>query len=486
VSAGEKPWRGRRLHFVGVGGSGMSGYARAAHALGAEVSGSDRADSPYLERLREEGVLDAAIGHDAANVPAGQEVELVYSSAVPMENPERVAARARGLHERPRAELLGELSALRRTIAVAGAHGKTTTSAMIAWTLRELGCDPSWLIGSPIGPRLANSHWGEGDWLVVEADESDRSMLSLDVEIAVLTNVELDHHATFATLEQLREAYAEFLARAKRAIVVWDRADLLALAERSTALAVEGGRLADRPELGVRSRELVAYDVAAPALSADGSRFRWREREVEVSVPGAHNALNALAALEAMRLAGFDGVGEIAGFKGAGRRFQRLGRTASGALVVDDYAHHPTEVAATVQAARTLGCERVIAVFQPHLYSRTAMLAREFGAALAQADVAVVLDVYPARERAEDHPGVSGLLIARAAAERAGGRPVYWLATLAQAQAVLTRLLHAGDVCLAMGAGDVDRLAHGLVDVAEPGIGAELAGGVAPSEKANG
>lgn len=482
MSASEKPWRGRRLHFVGVGGSGMSGYARAAYALGAEVSGSDRADSPYLERLRDEGVLEAAIGHDAANLPAGQEVELVYSSAVPAENPERVAARERGLRERPRAELLGELSALRRTIAVAGAHGKTTTSAMIAWTLRELGCDPSWLVGSPIGARLANSYWGEGDWLVVEADESDRSMLSLEVEIAVLTNVELDHHATFATLERLRAAYAEFLARAREAIVVWDRPDLLALAERANAIAAAA---AAEPDAG--TREIVPYDVPAPALSAAGSRFRWREREVQVSVPGAHNALNAVAALEAVRLAGFDGVSAIAGFKGAGRRFQRLGETVAGALVVDDYAHHPTEVAATVQAARTLGCGRVVAVFQPHLYSRTAILAREFGAALAQADVAVVLDVYPARERAEDHPGVSGLLVARAAAERAGGRPVYWLATPAQAQAVLVGLLRAGDVCLVMGAGDVDRLAHALVAGADcvagarPAAGADCVGGAKPA-----
>jgi UDP-N-acetylmuramate--alanine ligase len=455
--AAEQPWRGRRLHFVGVGGSGMSGYARVAHALGATVSGSDRADSPYLWRLREEGVLEPAIGHDAANLPGGPDVEVVYSSAVPPENPERAAARERGLVEHPRAELLGELTGLRRTIAVAGAHGKTTTSAMIAWTLRELGCEPGWLIGSPIGARLENSHWGRGEWLVVEADESDRSMLSLNVEVAVLTNVELDHHATFSSLAELREAYAQFLALAGRAIVVWDRPELRALVERSHELA---GAAAERSQAA--AREVVPYDVAQPALSVAGSRFRWREREVAVSVPGAHNALNATAALEAVRLAGGDGAAAIAAFDGAGRRFQRLGRTASGTLVVDDYAHHPTEVQATIRAARTLGGERVVAVFQPHLYSRTAMLAREFGAALALADVVVVLDVYPARERAEDHPGVGGLLLAREAAERAGGRAVYWLPTLEQARTALAGMLQAGDVCLVMGAGDVDGLAHGL------------------------
>jgi UDP-N-acetylmuramate--alanine ligase len=226
-------------------------------------------------------------------------------------------------------------------------------------------------------------------------------------------------------------------------VVVWDRPELRSLAP--------GGV------------ETVAYDVPSPRLSAEGSRFRWREQEVALSVPGAHNALNAAAALEAMRLAGFDGAAAIAGFEGAVRRFQRLGRTAKGALVIDDYAHHPTEVAASVQAARSLGAERVVAVFQPHLYSRTAMLSREFGMALAQADLVVVLDVYPARERAAEHPGVSGLLLARAAAENAHGRPVYWLADFDSAQGVLEGLLRAGDLCLVMGAGDVDGLARSLV-----------------------
>ncbi|HEX4838305.1 MAG TPA: Mur ligase domain-containing protein, partial [Solirubrobacteraceae bacterium] len=353
-------WEGRRLHFVGVGGSGMSGYARAAHALGATVSGSDRARSSYLERLREEDVLDARIGHDAGNVPEGDDVEVVYSSAVPAENPERVAARERGLPERPRAELLAELTALRRTIAVAGAHGKTTTASMIVHVLRELGSDPSWLVGSSVGAGLANSHWAAGEWLVVEADESDRSMLSLDVEIVVLTNVELDHHATFGSLAELREAYRELLAGAPQA-VIWDRRDLRAL----------------------RDGPAVFYDVSEPLTSDEGSTFSWRGRQVSVSALGAHNALNAVAALEVARLIGVDATAAIAGFKGAGRRFERLGRTASGAEVVDDYAHHPTEVAATLSAARTLGPERLVAVFQPHLYSRTTMLAREFGAALA-------------------------------------------------------------------------------------------------------
>jgi UDP-N-acetylmuramate--alanine ligase len=464
------------LHFVGVGGAGMSGYARAAYALGAEVTGSDGALSSYAERLRVDGVLEAKLGQDAANVPAGEDVEVVYSSAVPAENPERAAARERGLPERPRAELLAELTALKRTIAVAGTHGKTTTASMLVHALRAAGLRPGWLVGAPVGGGLPNAEWaGEGEWLVVEADESDRSMLSLDVEIAVLTNVELDHHATFGSLGELREAFREFLTHAKRGIVIWDQPELRELTRRPVRVQAaellsptRRSLLATEAPPGV---EVVPYDVSDSTLEAGdrskiGQRFEWRGHEVELGVPGVHNALNATAALEAARLAGADAAGAIeglAGFRGAGRRFQLLGESQRGALVYDDYAHHPTEVAATLRAARTLAHKRLVAVFQPHLYSRTALLAREFGVALALADVVAVLDVYPARERGADHPGVSGLLIAEAAADAAGGKPVYWLPTFAQAEGVLGGILEEGDVCLVMGAGDVDGLGRRLV-----------------------
>ncbi len=421
----------------------MSGYARAAHALGASVSGSDRALTPYLESLAREGVLEARIGHDAANVPRGGDVELIHSSAVPAENPERLAARERGLTDHPRAELLGELTALRRTIAVAGAHGKTTTSSMIVHILRAAEIDPGWLVGSSVGAGFPNSHWSAGEWLVVEADESDRSMLSLHVEIAVLTNVELDHHATFGSLTELREAFREFLALAPQA-VVWDRPELREL----------------------REGPAVFYDVAEPRPCRGGSLFGWREHEVRLALPGAHNALDAVGALEAAMLSGAEerrSIASLARFAGAGRRFQLLGTTAHGARVYDDYAHHPTEVAATLSAARTLAPKRLVAVFQPHLYSRTAMLADEFGLALAHADVIALLEVYPARERAEDHPGVSGQMLVRAVTAHAEGRPVLWLESFARAERELGELLTAGDLCVVMGAGDIDTLARALV-----------------------
>jgi UDP-N-acetylmuramate--alanine ligase len=443
MSAAGGPWAGRRLHFIGVGGAGMSGYARAAHALGAQVSGSDSSRSVYLERLAADGVLQAEVGHAPENLPDGDGLEVVYSSAIPAANVERRAARELGIPQRPRAELLAELTALRRTIAVAGTHGKTTTASMLVHALRRAGLRPGWLVGGSVGGGLANAEWGQGEWLVVEADESDRSMLSVQAEIALLTNVELDHHSTFGSLAELRAAFAEFLAK-PAAAVIWDRPELLEL----------------------RSGAVTPYDLDALTLTAGGSRFSWRGYQVRLEVPGAHNALDAVGALEAARLAGakeapaIEGLG---GFHGAGRRFELLGSSPAGALIYDDYAHHPTEIAATLAAARTFDQRRLVAVFQPHLYSRTQLLAREFGLALAAADVIAVLDVYPARERTEDHPGVSGLMIAEAAADSAAGRPVYWLPSFADAEPVLRELLREGDIALFMGAGDVDELARRIV-----------------------
>ena len=284
-----------------------------------------------------------------------------------------------------------------------------------------------------------------GEWIVVEADESDRSLLRLWPEIAVLTNAELDHHSTYSSRLDLEETLREFMGRAKLGAVVWDRPRLLALAP--------GGAL--------------AYDAADTAMSPRGSRFHWRGIEVSLAVPGEHNALNAAGALTASALAGADpaaAAAALADFRGARRRFELLGSTEKEIPIYDDYAHHPTEVAATIAAARTLVPERLVAVFQPHLYSRTRALAREFGRALAGADVTVVLAVYPARERAEDFPGVDGHLIAAAAADASDGRVVAWMPSFDDARRFLSATLRRGDLCLAMGAGDVDALARSLVD----------------------
>ena len=424
-------WNGRRLHVIGLAGAGMSAYAIVCRALGAEVTGSDRAESSYLARVREAGI-EPAIGHAAANVPAGDDVEVVVSTAIPADNPERVAARERGLRELSRADLLAELTGLRRTIAVAGAHGKTTTTSMIAHALLACGLDPGYLIGGTLRTTGTNAAWGTGEWLVVEADESDRSFLRLDADVALVTNVELDHHTEYASRLDLDAAFRSFLAGAEVAVVPSDDAAVLALAAGGPRLETFAG-------------------WEGPPLA----------------VPGEHNRRNAAAALAACRIAGADAeqaAAALAAFSGAGRRFEELGTTAAGVRVVDDYAHHPTEVAATIAAARDLGARRVVAVFQPHLFSRTAHLAREFGAALAGADVVALVDVYPARERAEDFPGVTGRLLAEHAADAAPGKLVLWLPTFDDAERVLAGVLRDGDLCLVMGAGDVDDLGRRLAN----------------------
>ena len=433
------PMEGRKLHFVGICGAGMSGLALIARAMGAQVTGSDRSVAgPYAERLRAAGI-EPVEGHAAENVPPGAEV--VYSTAVPESNRERAAAGAQ-LH---RADLLGELTRLKPTIAITGTHGKTTTSSMVVHALAACGLDPAYAVGGEVRSTGTNAAWGKGPWLVVEADESDRSLLKLAPRIAVLTNAELDHHTTYGSLREVHDTFRQFLAGAEYA-AIWDRPELLALRE--------GG-------------DAVPFDVPAPQLNEGGSVFELDGVRVELTVPGAHNALNAAAALTACRLAGADlerAAASLRDFTGAGRRFERLGETHSGALVVDDYAHHPTEVSATLAAARTLAPRRLVAVFQPHLFSRTAAQGVEFGAALAAADVIVVTGIYPARERQEDFPGVTGRIVAAAAAERAAGRTVAWLPTLDDAHAFLTPRLRRGDLVLTLGAGDVDALGHRLLD----------------------
>ncbi len=444
---------GRTLHFVGIGGAGMSGLALVAQQLGARVSGSDQADSAYCARLREAGI-EPVIGHDASNLPDGAEV--VVSTAIPEDNPELAAARAAGATFIHRGELLGELSRLKRTIAVSGTHGKTTTASMVALALLETGREPAFVIGGELRAAGTNAAWGGGEWAVIEADESDRSFLALSRDVAVVTNIELDHHSTYAGLPELEEAFAEFASPA---------------AVRVLGPGVELPGEGELVTLGIGEGALCAHDVT---LGRGTSRFRVREGggedreggvEVELSVPGEHNVLNALAALAALRAAGVpleEAAPALAKFSGAGRRFESHGRTEAGAEVYDDYAHHPTEVRATLAGARTLEPRRLVACFQPHLYSRTKMLARDFGRALALADLVVVLDVYRSRERPDDFPGVSGYLVAEAAADAAGGRPVWWLPSLDEAERQLRDELGEGDLLLTIGAGDVDELARRL------------------------
>jgi UDP-N-acetylmuramate--alanine ligase len=440
VSAAD--WSGRRLHFIGIGGAGMSGLALVCARLGAAVTGSDRADSSYMERLRAVG-LDPIVGHDASNLPEGAEV--VVSTAIGEDNPELALARERGIEPIHRGQLLAELCAEKRLIAIAGTHGKTTTTAMTAWALRALGADPAFFVGGEVpglGPdgSAANAGWGEGEWVVAEADESDASFLRLHPEVAVVTNVEMDHHARWGSLADLHEAFADFAAPARGVVRPVDE---------------------EMPFLERAGEETVRFDSTAPGP------------ELALAVPGEHNRRNARAALAALQLAGFEveAAGEaLAGFRGVHRRLELKGSRGP-VHIYDDYAHHPTEVRAALSALREPGPSRLVAVFQPHLYSRTKAFADEFGAALTLADEVVVLDVYPAREEpVGELAGVSGLQVAQAAAERGGGKPVWWLPERDLARRALSdrldrqpELYGEGTVMVTIGAGDVFRLGEELV-----------------------
>jgi UDP-N-acetylmuramate--alanine ligase len=433
-------WSGREIHFIAIGGAGMSGLALVCHALGARVTGSDRAESSYLSRLRAAG-LEPRIGHDPDQVPITAEV--VVSTAIADDNPELVRARERDQRVRHRGELLAELCSLRRLLAVSGTHGKTTTAGMLVHALRETGADPCFFLGGELpgagaGGGPANAGWGAGEWVIAEADESDGSFLDLGPDVAVITNVELDHHSRWGSRAELLAAFARFASSAPAAAVLAEP-ELDPVAGDSS-----------------QSRRLVRFGAESPGPA-----------ELPLRVPGRHNLLNARAALAGLELAGHDldpAARALATFPGIVRRQERKGSRA-GADIYDDYAHHPTEVAATLEALREFEPRRLIAVFQPHLYSRTKALAGRFGAALAAADEIGVLDVYAAREQpVGELAGVSGLDVARAASDHAGGRPVMWLRDVDTAARVLAPRLGEGDLLVTIGAGDVFKLGEALVE----------------------
>lgn len=383
----KKPLAGRRIWFVGIGGAGLSAYAVLARAWGAEVGGWDRVETPYLPQL--EGVNVEISAEPSA--PAGWEA--VVSTAY--------AGRVEG---RTRADFLAELVSLQDAIVVGGAHGKGTTAAMVAFVLDRLGGDPAFLIGAEVPQLGGNGRAGEG-WLVVEGDESDRTVFALAPRIAVVTNVDLDHHTTFASRAELEGEFARWLAAAPDSL---------------------------------RGDELHPYDGA-------------------LAVPGEHNRRNAATALAALELAGVDrdeAVAALAEFTGTARRLEQRGE-AGGVRVYDDYGHHPAEIESVIATARELGAARVLVLFQPHLYSRTRHLARELGHALAAADVAYVSEIYRARE--EPVAGVSGKLVVEATAEARPGMAVGWAPELEQAARLLAARARPGDVVLTVGAGDVDR-----------------------------
>jgi len=451
-----------RVHLVGVGGAGMSAIATLLAARGLRVSGSDAADGPALPALRAAGV-DVHVGHDAALV---DDVDtLVVSSAVRETNPELAAARARGLRVLHRSEALAALMADRDAVAVAGAHGKTTTSAMVAVALIAAGADPSFAIGGTVlsddGP-LGGARDGSGPAFVAEADESDGSFLAYEPLVALVTNVEPDHLDHYGSREAFEQAFVAFAGRVRRG------GTLVACADDEGAARLVADARADLEARGVAVVTYGRSDAADVVLTdaADGwsgtVRGLGASVGVDLAVPGAHNLLNATGAWAACVCLGVDPVAAAAGlaaFRSTGRRFELRGSVA-GVRVVDDYAHHPTEVAALLRAARSVvGDGRVIALFQPHLFSRTRTFAAEFGAAFDLADVVVVTDVYAAREDLD--PQVTGALVVDRVPTPGKARFVPDKREAALAVAAVAR---PGDLVLTVGAGDVTELGAVILD----------------------
>ncbi|MDX1657256.1 MAG: UDP-N-acetylmuramate--L-alanine ligase [Nitriliruptorales bacterium] len=443
----------RHVHLVGIGGAGMSGIARVLLQRGHTVSGTDLQEGRTLDELSAMGAV-VSVGHDAEAVDGAEVV--VVSAAVPDHNPEVEEAHRRGLPVYQRAEMLAALMSEATRVLVAGTHGKTTTTSMVVVGLQAAGLDPSYAVGGQLNETGSNAHAGSDDLFVAEADESDRSFLVFEPDLAIVTNVELDHPDEFEDDDQVQEAFTDFLGRRSPggvAVICIDDPGARALVSEIDEPIVTYG---EDPSADVR---LVVDDGGGAVVRRDGE---WEVR-LELPAPGRHNLLNATAALTAAAWAGVD-PGEAAqglgSFAGPQRRFQRLG-SAGGVEVVDDYAHHPTELRSTLAAARSVTDGRVVLVVQPHRYSRTQALGEELGRAAAAADVVVVTEVYASSE--DPIPGVTGRSVAEAA-ETAGAR-VIWEPHLAALPERLAEVVQHGDLVLVTGAGDVTQVGPGLLDL---------------------
>ncbi len=434
-----------RVHLLPIGGSGIGPLASILARMGHSVSGCDLVESPRLERLRALGI-DVQVGHDPAHLASAEVV--VASRAIPPGEPELAAARARGLPVLSRASALAAVCMLRRTLAVGGTHGKTTTTAMLATVLVEAGMAPSYLVGGDVAGLASSAAWDEGEWFVVEADESDGTFLELGAEGVLVTGVEPDHLDHHGSVDALREAFARFLAGAPGPrVVCLDDPVAAALASELDCLTYGTGE-------GARFR-VVDVELAPRTTSFRLCEGGAELGRFEVPAPGLHNARNAAgAAVAALALgATLEATKRgLARFGGVARRFEWRGE-AGGVSFVDSYDHLPGEVSAALAAARAGGWDRIVCVFQPHRYTRTAALWRDFAGAFADADVLAVTDVYAAGQEAM--PGVSGKLIVDAVLDASPGRRVAWLPRRSDVLAWLAAELRPGDLCLTLGAGDL-------------------------------
>jgi UDP-N-acetylmuramate--alanine ligase len=460
------------VHIVGIGGAGMSAIASVLSSMGHRVSGSDLKVSRPVERLRAQGVR-VEIGHAAANL--GAAAVLAVSTAIRPDNPEVVAAHEASVPVLRRSEVMAALTAVKATVSVAGTHGKTTTSSMLAVILADAALDPSFIIGGDVHQIGSGAVWADGEWFVVEADESDGTFLALDTQLAVVTNVEPDHLSHYGSEEELVAAFGEFVTRARGGVVACADDPLVAelVAERVAAGDVE--TYGESVTADVRLLDLEAgRDGTSFAVERGGTRLG----RVELPVPGRHNALNAVGALTtALRLgASFESAADaLSHFGGVARRFERRG-TAAGVTFIDDYAHLPSEIEAALEAARDGAWGRVICVFQPHRYSRIGALWQDYGTSFVDADLVAVTQIYSAGE--DPVPGVTGRLIVDAVAADDPDRDVSWQPDRAALVDWLGATLQDGDLCLTLGAGDLTTLPDDVIRMLEaaPGTPPEQVG----------
>ncbi len=448
----------QRIHVIGIGGSGMSAIATVLAAIGHQVSGSDLAGGQVTERLAERGIT-VEIGHDAANVATAELV--VRSTAIPDTNVEVIAARDRELTVLSRAEMLAAITGRWRTVAIAGTHGKTTTSAMLASTLVELGASPSFIVGGDVLALSTGAEVGSGEWLVVEADESDATFVQLQTELAVVTNVEPDHLDFYGGFEPLKAAFEEFAEGASGGCIIC--IDDPGGAELAATVSGRG-----TPVTTYGTDAAAQFRMVDVASSPHGISFTVETGEHNVgltlSQPGLYNALNATAALAAAVAMGHDPAAAavaLSRFGGVGRRFEPRGESG-GIRFFDDYAHLPTEVTSALGAAASMTPDRLVAVFQPHRYSRTQRLWDTFGDAFEHADVLFVTGIYSANEA--PRPGVTGALIVDAVREAHPDADVRYVAELDDLAFELAAELRAGDLCLTLGAGDLTNVPPRIIE----------------------
>ena len=452
------------IHFVGIGGAGMSGLARVLARQGVLVTGSDLRESPTLAALRRESGIRAEAGHEAAHLNGATLV--VASAAVKKDNLEVIAARANGIPVISRAEMLGRLMArYPRSVAITGTHGKTTTTGMTAMVLEAGGLDPTVLIGGDLPAYGGNARLGGSDVFLAEACEAYDSFLDLDPKIAVVTNIEADHLDYYGDLNNVLRSFRKFLSQVTGTAILCghDRNVQAVTAElRGTVSAPEIVTFAIRGNVTLATQD-VLIDSAAPSYTAV-----WRGESlgrVQLNVPGMHNVANSLAAVAVGLTLGvsFEQIAAgLAGFTGTGRRFERLGTTASDVLVIDDYAHHPTEIKATLAAARrAYPNRRIVAVFQPHLPSRTRDFKTEFAESFGDADHVVLTEIFLAREQPID--GVTGAGLAALTADRRGAGHVTYVADKAALPSRLAEIVRPGDLLLTLGAGDIRSAGEGFL-----------------------